>query len=325
MSSSQGHDFRLWYKHEDNGFNQDPADDDPKPFGYNAQGDQFEGSNQAVQVFEPNSRVPADIVRRLFDGAWAVSFVYTNPWWLNSIYGTPSTTDNGDGSHTHTWDGEDIEPQRIGIGRDDAGKERVLQGCVATQAQIQPSVNDMARVTIRGAYAEETINDPASLEDQPSVNHEAMTFIEAQLQRDGSTIGLVQDGTLEFANNVELIPEWGSRVPVDFSERTLVPQMNFTKIVEGGSTDNIAAMYGDRAAATSVQNDVATAPLTFTLDNDTTAGSGINVLTANMSGSFPNSVSENGIGDPETDVTHEINRLTETVTMTATNEVATAR
>lgn len=325
MSTSQGHDFRLWYKHEDNGFNQDPADGDPKPFGYNATGDNFEGSNNAVQVFEPGSRTPADIVKRLFDGAWSVSFVYTNPWWLNALYGPPSTTDNGDGSHTHTWDGEGMQPQQIGIGRTDSGKERVLSGCICTQAQIQPSVNDFAAVTLRGAYASEEIVDPADLTPQPAVNHEAMTFIEADLALGGSSYAFVQDGTIQLTNNSRLIPAWGSATPVDFAEHSLVPEVDFNKIVDAGGTEDIQDMYGD-SAATTIQDSYASEDgMTFTLDNEVAPGSGTNVLTANLADTVPNSLAESSIGDPDTDVAQQIQRLVEDVSFDATNEVSAAR
>lgn len=330
-TASQGHDFRGWYLHEDNGFASAPNDSDHKPFGADATFDQAEGSNNAVQVFEPGSRVPVDIVERLFDGSWSVSFTYTNPWWLNFFFGAPSTSGNdpdGDGvneSYTHTWSGQSPQSHRIGIGREDSGKERILKGCVATRATISPSVNNMARVTIEGAYADEEVVNPASITAQPAINHKPMTFADAALSYAGTTMGYVQQGSLAITNNVELIDELGSRISIDFAPRTLVPSVDFEKINEAGGTTNLQRMYG-ASSATSPQEDVtSTAAMTMTLDNGKSDGSGINKVDYNLSGTFPESYAENGLGNPEEDVTEQVNRIVESMTVAATNETQTAR
>lgn len=323
-SASQGHDFRGWFLHEDNGFKSSPTDSDHKAFGANATIDQAEGTNNAVQVFEPGSRVPIDIIERTFEGSWSASFDYVTPWWMNFIWGSPSTTDNGDGSHTHTWDGEDPQSQQIGIGREGSGKERILKGCVATSATVTPSVGGMVRITLEGAYAEEETTDPASLTSQPTLSGtEVMTFADATLSLGGNTLGYVQQGSLNISNNVELINELGERTGIDFAPRPLVPAVDFQKINEAGETANLEEMYGgDTTIQQHVDN---TEAMTMGLDNGQTAGNGINAASFNLTGSFPNSYGEDGLGDPEADLTEQINRLAEGVTADATNEEATAR
>lgn len=324
-TASQGHDFTGWFLHEDNGFSSSPNDTDHKPFGADATFDSAEGSNNAQQVFAPGSRAPIDIVEQVFQGSWSVSFSYTNPWWLNWFFGSPSQTDNNDGSYTYDWSGEEPQSHQIGIGRTDSGKERVLMGCIATEASISPSVGGMAEVTLRGAYADEKVVDPASITSQPSINEKPMTFADAALKLGGTTLGYVQSGTVTIQNNIQLIQEWGQRPAIDFSPRSLTPTVSFSKINEAGEVDNLKKMYGS-SASSSVQDDVTNEEaMTLVLDNGNSAGSGINKLTVNLTGTFPDSYSESGLGDPEADVTEDINRLVEGITVDATNEVASAR
>jgi hypothetical protein len=323
-TAQQGHNFVAGYYHEDNGFANLPTDSTLKTPGANHTIDQAEGSNQAVQVFQPGSRAPVDIVEQLFNGAWQMSFVYTNPWWLNFIYGAPSTVDNNDGSYTHTWDGEDPQSQQIVIGREASGEERVLKGCVCTQATFAPQVNGMTQITLTGAYAEEETLDPASIISQPTLDKKPITFADTSLDLGGTTLGYVQSGQMQLQNNIDLVSELGTRVPIDYAPRTLVPSFNFSKINELGETDNLQKMYGD-SASTTVQEDVTSQEgMTFVFDNGKSAGSGINRMTADLKGTFPESYGENGLGDPEADVTEEINRLVETVSIDATNETSTA-
>lgn len=322
----QGHDVRGWYLHEDNGFAASPTDSTYKPFGANTVIDRAEGTNNAMQVFEPGNRIAVDVVERLFEGSWSVTFDYTNPWWLNFIFGAPTTVDNADGSYTHTWSGDTMQTQRIGIGYEPSGKERILQGCVAATANARPSVGENGRITISGAYAKEEINDPASLTSQPSIDNEVMTFADATLSLGGSTRGLVQQAGVELNTNAEVINELGTRAGVDFAARQLVPRFNFTKINDGGEVNELKKLYGDTAAS-AVQETVssnAREDATLTFDNGLAAGSGINQMNINLTSTMQDGFGQDGLGDPAADIEDNINRLVAGITVEATNEVATA-
>lgn len=321
---SQGHDFRLHYVHEDAGFLAAPNDSDNKPFGANAALDTAEGANNAQQVFGPASRAPIDIVEQNFEGSWSVSFQYTNPWWLEMLFGEPSTTDiTNESSYAHTYDGEEPNSSQITIGREDSGKARVLSGCVATRASVQVSVGNPAQVTLEGAYADEEVLSPSSLDAQPSITKKPMTFADALLKKGGTTIGFVQQGTLSIQSNVDLLDEWGSRIAVDFSPKALTPQLNFEKFNEAGETTNLEEMYG---GSTSVQEDVPGGDnYSLVLDNGKGESSGINKLEVTLTNTFPASYDEDGIGDPQADLSERLNRLAEGVSATATNETSPAR
>lgn len=319
---SQGSDFYVGYLHEDNGFTSSPTDSTTKALGADAVVDNAEGANQAQQVFGPGSRVPIDIVEQLFNGAWAATFTYTNPWWLNWLFGAPSTVDNADGSYTHTWSGEEPQSQQILINRTDGTKERVLEGCICTQATINPSVNGYATVNLTGAYASEKTTTSPTLTSQPTIDEKPFTFADTTLALTGSNIAKVQNASLTIANNQRLIPELGSRVAVDYSPRTLVPTIDFEKLNESGGVTHLENMYG---GSTSVQQDVdASDAMTLTADNGKAAGSGINKGEFNLTGTFPESYNELGLGDPERDMAEQINRLITSMTVDHTNEVSAA-
>ena len=82
----------IAYTFEDSGFNTDPSDTTFKVLGSNATLDTFEGSKEAVRVFN-SGRVPAEVVEQVFDGAWSVTCQLSEPpWWLASIFGQPAST-----------------------------------------------------------------------------------------------------------------------------------------------------------------------------------------------------------------------------------------
>ena len=322
--ASAGHEFTGYFLHEDNGFNSSPNDSDPKVFGAEQRLEQAEGSNNATEVMMPASKTPVDVIEQAFNGAWSVSFTYTNPWWLNFIAGAPSTTDNGNGSYTHSWDtSTDPQSQQIVIGRKDNGKERVLTGCVCANATARATVDGGTEVTLSGAYAEEDVRNPASLETQPSLQHDPMTFHHVDLLFDGSSVALAQEASLDFAPNVSLVRELGNRIAVDYVGQQLVPQISFGKLIDAGETTYLEDLYG---GSTSVQTNIdSTDSMTLSFNNDVSAGNGINTIDFPLTGTFPDSVAENGLGNARETPSQQLNRMMTGIDFDATNEVSSAR
>lgn len=331
-SASAGHDFTVSYLHEDAGFAAAPDDSDNKPFGGNATVETAEGSNNAVQVFEPGDRTPVEIIEQAFEGSWSVSFAYTNPWWLQMFYGPPTTSGNdpdGDSNSetwTHVYDGQDPQSSRIVIGRLDDGSDRILEGCIATSARVEPNVDGTAQVTIQGAYADETL-DESGATSQPSLEYTPLTFADAALSINGASVGYVQQGTLAIENQTDLIRAWGQRTAIDFSPKQLTPTVDFRKISESGGTSNLQAMYGGSATTSAGGGVDVDESMTLGLDNgeahDTTHP--VNKVDFNVEGSFPDTYDESGLGQPQEDMTEAVNRLAEGVSAAATNETEVAR
>jgi len=338
MPAPTGAHTTLWYYWEEDS-NGDPDfaagtstdDSDEKPFGGNATLNQFEGSNNAVDIFEPNSREMAQLIAQHFDGAFTVDFEWTNPWWLRGLISDhDGGTDNGDGTYTYVFNGDVPYPMVLCAGYDDRATgtsgqqdERYLEGCVVQSATVDVSTEGTAGVSLTGAYVNEDYQSDVSLTAQPSLNHDVMTFAEALLHLDGSSLSLVQDASVEINNNTDIIRELGTRIGVDYSPKARIPSVDYTKIREDNT--EIADMYGD-SAASAVQQDVDTSKdMKFEVDNGESAGSGQNQAQFDLGGSFPESVGTDNLGDPQEDLQESINRRLQTVTAEATLEVANAR
>lgn len=339
MPAPTGAHTELWYHWEiDSNDNVDFAagtgtsDTDDKPFGGKATLSKLEGSNNAVEIFEPNDREMADLIAQHFDGSFTVDFEWSNPWWLQSVISeVTGTTDNADGSYTHTMDGDVPRPMMIAAGYEDRATSdaagpayRYLEGCVVQTATIDTSVEDTASVSLSGAYVNESWDDSvSSLNGQPSLNEDVMTFAEASLDLDSTTLSLVQDASVEINNNTDIIRELGTRIGVDYSPKGRVPSVDYTKIREDHS--EVQDLYG-ASAATAVQQSVADGEaMTYQVDNGNSAGSGINKAQVSLNGQFPESVGTENFGDPQEDLKESINRRLRTVSITATNETSSPR
>lgn len=322
-TATQGHDINLYYFREDNGFNMSPSDSTPKPWGANTRVTNAEGSNNAVQVFNPGSRTPVEVIKQNFEGSWGVDFTFTNPWWLSGILGEPTSTDNGDGSFTYTWDeGSDPLPYQLVIERTPDSSHRVLSGCVVTQMTIRGSVRSETTVSLTGAYAEEEIIEGATMNGQPELDYGPTTYADTMLNIGGSQEGYVQNAAMQLQTNVELVDELGSNIAIDYSPRALIPSLNYAKIVENGDTVQFEDLYG--GATTIQQEDPPKKDASLVIDNGQAAGSGINTFETTFTGTESASVGEEGIGDPQSDLQNQINRLSTGVEFTATNEESTA-
>lgn len=338
MPAPTGAHTTLWYYWEEDadgnpdfGVGTDTEDSDEKPFGGNATLSQLEGSNNAVDIFEPNSREMAQLIAQHFDGAFSVDYEWTNPWWLKGLIADPDTEDNGDGTYTHTFDGDVPFPMTICAGYDeratgesDQQDERYLEGAVVQQATVDVSTEGTADVSITGAYVNEDYQeDVSSLTDQPSLDHDVMTFADAMLHLDGSTLSLVQDASVEINNNTDIIREIGTRVGVDYSPKARIPSVDYTKIREDNT--EIEDMYGTEAA-TSVEQSIDTSKdMKFEVDNGEAAGEGMNQAQFDLGGSFPDTAGTENLGNPQEDLQESINRRLKTVVAEATNEVEDAR
>lgn len=317
-----GADTRVTYLWEDNGYLQTPNDSTDKTFGANARLTVAEGSRAAVQVVDPGSDLPADTIEQMFDGAWGVQFELTNAYWLRFIFGAPTTT--GSGPYTHTYSGISATPARIIEGYEGNDHERQLMGCVLSQCQIQPAVNQNVRVTLRGPYGKERLVDQSGgggIRSQVATSYRTMTFAQALLAVDATTESLAQDASLALPLNAQLIPAFNSNFAADFWHPTLRPQLDFSSIKDAGDTTHLVEMYG--GALTMSEKVTDKDPATLTFDNKET-GTDANKLTISLTGTVPNSYGEDGSGDPDALIRQRINRMVEGVSATYENNTATA-
>jgi hypothetical protein len=295
----------------------------PKVPGANATLDTAEATNNGTRIYLPASRTAVDIKAGSFDGAWAISGALTNPWWLETIYGSPNTTDNGDGTYTHTFEmGEPTSFQILEGYETSTTAERALKGCVPARAVFDPSVGEDGVVpfTWEGFYATESVDTDVSLTSQDTLDHDEFDYSDAQLDVDGTEQAIVQNASVELVvDPVEGIDAFGSRFAIDYVAGAFNPVVDYTKVKR--DADALQQVYG---GTTSMQEEVPQAPLTLDFDNGKAAGSGKNQVTFNGTGSFAESYGEEGPpGDPTARIDENLNRMLEDISVDATNETAT--
>ncbi|GGO03488.1 hypothetical protein [Haloarcula pellucida] len=305
------------------------AESNPSPFVPGAGGtlDTAEAVNNITRITNFSKDVAAAMKAGAFEGAWSLSWDLTTPWWLRSIFGTPNTTDNGDGSHTHAYSLSSGDPDSFQIlegYETSTTAERALKGCVTGSARIEPSVDDDggSRVTMEGFYAIEDTSTGVSLTSQDTIDEEVLNYADATLKRDGTAEALVQNATLDLSWEASrAIQTFGSRFATEYLVGLFSPTLDYSKL----KTDAAALqdVYGG-ASATVVQEDIENSvSAELSLDNGKAAGSGINQHVYSLSGTYPESYGEDGIGQPTEAITENLSRPTTNVTVNVTNETAT--
>lgn len=297
----------------------------PSPFvpGADCTLDTAEATNNGQRITLPGSRTTVQIEEGTFDGGWAISGRLTNPWLFRSIYGTPSTTDNGDGTYTHTYDlGEPDSFQILEGYETSQNDERTLKGCAAARFAVDPTVDDGGGIpfTWEGFYAaDDDLNTSASLTTQDTLDENPLNYADATVNLDSTAESIVQSASMELAwDPIEPIQAFGSRFATDFVAGLFTPTVDYSKIKQ--DSDSLQDVFG---GSTSMQEDIEnTKSFQLDLDNGKSAGSGQNRILFDCGVTFPESYGEDGPGDPRAAIQENLNRMIEDVTVKATNETS---
>lgn len=314
MSTKAGHHGDVLYKFEDAGFDTSPNDTSFKILGSNAILDTFEGSHEAVRVFNAD-RTAAEIIRQVFDGAWSVSCELSEPpWWLQAVFGSPTSTETATtGLYDHVYDltsGGDVETLRLYTPTDGFSNVETLAGCAVASVSVNQSMPGNPEVTLTGAYAREPFRQSIS-PSVPALAESTFNNRKAELTVGGSTVGRAQTATLDVQTGTELVGEIGSGQAVDFTPKVFAPDLSFDKILFETQTVDLLQRFLD-ATSTSGK---------LVYDNGLT-GTDEYVVSFDVTDSFPNQWSESGRNDPEADLMEELQEMGETMTATITEDQA---
>lgn len=298
------------------------ADSVNKTFGGSQSLTQFEGSNNAVDVFSPNSREVSQIIEQHFEGSVSIDFQMTNPWWIQAVLSAAdSPTSLASGAYEYTFDGTTPLPMVIHAGYEDRATAsstgpgyKVLSGVVCASASISISVQGVVEVSLNCAYANEKWSQE-SLDTQPPLEYDVLHYGEAGIDLDGSALSLVQDVSLDIENNTEMIYEVGTRLGVTYSPKGLTPSIDYTQIRQDNTeTEDLYGSQGAGSVQSTVDSD---SPLTVTTDNGKT-GNNANATTFSLEGGFPDTLSTDNFGDPQENLQESINRRLTGISATAT-------
>jgi len=301
--SRAGHHGDVTYCFEDNGFDTDPSDTEQKIFGSNAVLDTFDGSHEAVRVFNAD-RKAAEIIEQVFDGSWTVTCdLGEPPWWLAGIFGQPTSTNVSGSLYEYTYDlsnATDPISLRLYLPTEGFGDYKVIPGAVIASVSIDQSQPNSPELSISGAYAREPFEDNTLSISVPNFGESTFSNRHAEVTVGGSSVGKVQNANVSLEANTEMVNEVGSGNAVDFIPKTFAPDVTHDKII---STTEMTDLF-DRFTGASQ------AAVALKYDN---GGSGEDVYTVdwNIVDSFPNSWSESGRNDPEADLMNELQEMGE--------------
>ena len=370
MVATTGKDTSLIYVWEDS-FDQTPGNMIGSTFGISDYKQTFgsgvtlgtnEGSNNAERQFRPGSRQAEYILEAQFDGSWSVDFTLTNPWFLKSMFGDPTTTEGETIDSTvetwkHEYSGQFPDSMQLieQIEYQDASgnsiyDHRILTGCVVSSMDVETDTEGVVEVSLDGAYANERyIEDVTNASDppysqftQPATDHRPLHFGNAKVYFDqtpesGSDTQVVQrlmqDVSLSLEGNVDMIYELGSRTAADFSPKAIEPELSYTRIVSedasSTSAQDLKDMYGDTTKTREERNEPAdptmgTSDLEIQIDIDNARtvsdDADVNNMKFVMEGSLVDSYSRNNVGDPESELEADVDRLITRTYVVAENQ-----
>jgi len=315
-----GANSTLVYYWEDgsDGFKGDPDDSTPKPFGKDSTLSAFEGSRNAVELFEPNSRDVEEWIEQEFSGSWTADFVFSNPWWNKAVIDAPTTSGSSE-PYSHEFSGEAPRSMQIVTGNTKSGEDWLLRGAVVSDATISIEVPGNVTVSLSGAYASLEEAEPSTQESQASRSAEVFTFANGELSIGGTTQRLIQSLTLSIQNNIDPTLELGAEEPVDYSPKARMLTVDHVQTRDDTSDDAIDRFLGGSSTLSAPTKE----SMTILLDNGKT-GSAKQSVQYDLTDAFPNEFSVDGTGDPDSNIENSVTNRPVSITATAENDVDTA-
>ena len=307
--SRGGHHGDVVYKFEDGGFRADPTDTEFKVFGGNATLDTFEGSHEAVRVFNAGRRA-AEIITQVFDGAWSVSCELGTepPWWLAGVFGQPDSNEvtTGYWEHDYALDvGGDIQTLQLYTPTDGFAEYEILRGCAIASVTIDQTHPNNPEVSITGAYATHPERDSSETITIPQFSKSTFSNRMADLEVDGDRVAKSQTQQVEIQTGTELVGEIGSDDMVDFIPRAFEPSVTHDKIIAEGQTVDPLQRFLDASQVTLAQE-----------YNNGESGDAEYFVSIDVTDGLPNSWSQSGRNDPDADLTEELQEMGEDATAT---------
>lgn len=350
MSASTGAHTVWVYRWEDNDeFNQapgNPTDTTDKIFGANETMDTADASNNPERMMRPFQRHAEEIIETQFDGSWSADFVLTNTWWLQFVFGEPDT---GTGDHVYETtphagtSSAPTPPKSAHLVKevhhhDGTVEQTVFTGCIAGSIDFEVSVEDTVSVSLDGVYADETTyEDPTTnspigeIGSQPSLDYRPMHFGNSTLRMDvngdgsAETRSLIQDASISLEGNAEMAYELGTRFAVIPQYLAYEPSVDYTQLVTADtSPEERQQMYGASVGSStaSPQESLTDAGIIGELEFDANTATD-NQVTIELTSAFPDELTRNNIGDPESALEDDVSRMAANATVTVVSDQAT--
>ena len=185
----------------------------PREFGYGTTVS-IGRKNNLEQVYGLGARNAVIGVAKKFEGTASVEFDMSNGSFFRSVLGT--VTDGGAAPFTHTYTEANTLPSFILLTGSELGTTDevvALLGCVVKTCNISAAVDELAKVKLELAYANETLATTGiGSQTAPHADSFPFTFANGTLSVGGSTVAYCQSVELNIDNGTELIWGLGSRL-----------------------------------------------------------------------------------------------------------------
>jgi len=286
-----GHNTRVAYDYEDD-FGTTPGTPSWKVPGVDTAVTTKEGTHNVVKLFDPDSREATELIEELFEGTLSVEFVLSNPDWI------PLVIAPGDGSSPEKFSGDFPTSSTWVVGDEVRDQEDVLNGVVCTDCEISCEVPGEFTVSLDFAYANQSTESSVGSvgpSDQPTPSNPPLTFSEAKYTVGGTEIEIVSNASLSISNNPDMLGDFGTNIPVDYSPKERAVDTSYTKVKQQSpGVDERNDLYG--GANTVKDTDPDEDACVFE------ASDGTRTITFTTGPAALDTLAEEGLGDAESDV-----------------------
>jgi len=293
-----GSNTRVAYEIEDT-YASTPGSPTWKVPGWDTRVPTLEATHNLQKLFAPDQREATETVKRVFDGSLTTEFILANPNWI------PTVIAPGDGASPETFSGDFPTSAVFVIGDEVRDKELVINGCVNENADITCDVPGEFRVSLTYEITDaERVSGIGTTgpTDQPRPSVPPMSFVDAALTIGGTTKQLMDTTTLSIANNPRTIPDYGSNLKQDYSVGERAVDLSYTNTKQASPpVDEVTDLFGGGSSADGATPSEGEA--VFKADNGSESVE-FTVALAQL-----NSLSETGLGDPDSDVAMETGRI----------------
>jgi hypothetical protein len=247
------------YLHEPAGdYMGSPSDTTYKVPGKNLRIDDISIENALQRMNQLGSSEAREYIEGNFEGAFAVSFVQTMPWYHNHVFGeAPSAGGEGSAPYSYTWTPTTgrVQSSRWYVGVDylDATAERELKGVVFPQLSVTCRQGEPVEVSLTGFYGDEALGTSLTPGSKTGPGKTPLIFHGGSLSiPSSSTMAKMDEATLEVNTNARPQRDW-SRHPVDAVIGNVETTLDMSKTSTG--TSNLELAYGS-SGSTSPQQSV---------------------------------------------------------------------
>lgn len=238
-----------------------------KTFGQGLKITTLQRKNNIEPIYSIGSRNAQALVPKKYEGMLGVEFALANPWFLQAVFGTVTST--GTNPTTHTFTESDTIPSisfENNINTDTPSVAKLL-GAIVETCTITCAVGEIVKVKLDMPFSNETHSTSTSA--QVSETFELYTFANGTLELpDGSTIADVQNVEVVVKNKPEHVFGIGSR----FSQQAPVKEREYTAkttLAFEQSANLLTKLYG--GASGPVANPAETATMELVFDNGLTS------------------------------------------------------